>query len=979
MIVELFHTGVAHDENPPGRGSGRYAWGSGEKPNQHRRGFLVEYEKYKAQGMKDKKIAEILMGAKYVKKDGTPVYCTGSDLKVRLALEKKRQRENDIQRAKILYEECDGNKSEAARRMGIAESTYRNLLNEEIAANQKRYQGCADMLKKRIAESEIGAVDISKYAELYTGMSEHTMRIAVSMLEEEGYTTFWIKVPLADGRNETKVRVLARKPEEGETSTDVFREVQQNKYKVSSIVDFTSDGGETWWTPEYPESISSKRIMARYDDDPVSGSDRDGVIQIRRGVKDLSLGDAMYAQVRIAVDGTHYMKGMAVYGDDSEFPPGVDIIYNTNKKRGTPLMDSSAVYDPEKDVWSGKEVLKRMKMNPTTGEIDKDNPFGATIRAPKEIDGVLTAAGQYHYVGADGNEHLSPINKLREEGDWSTWSKTLASQMLSKQPSSLVKEQTTKSLQDKDKELNEIMSLTNPVLKKKMLEDYADNTEAKAAELSTSGFNRQRFQVLLPVTSLKDNEIYAPNFKDGEEVALVRYPHGGVFEMPVLKVNNKNPEAKSFMLNAKDAVGINSHVASILSGADYDGDTALVIPTRGVNLRHKDPLKGLDGFDPKVYKLPDDAPPVTNATKQLEMGKVTNLITDMSLHKDCNDADLEKGVKHSMVVIDSEKHHLNYKQSEIDNDILALKYHYQGTTKTGKPAGASTIVSRAGAETYINERKEITDTKKMTPKQLADYNMGKKVYVDTGEKSLTQIKDPKDMTPEELTRYNAGKRVFRETDKLKQVKIEQMYTVDDAYELVRDKNNPIESAYADYANGLKQSAWKARATARQIQPSPVSPSAKAVYAPEVKSLDAKLNEIRLNKPKERQALYYGNALYDTKIKENPNLDKEHRDRLRAQCMDKGRSLAGSKKPSITFTDKEWEAIQAGAISSTKQSELFQTADQDHLRKRATPRNQQTLSTSDINLIKIMKQNPKYTNADIAERVGCSVSLVNSVK
>lgn len=978
-MIELFHSGVAHDENPPGRGSGRYPWGSGKNPNQHRRGFLVEYEKLKADGLTDSKIAEVLMGAKYVKKDGTPVYCTASDLKVKLALEKKRQREDDIQRAKILYEECDGNKSEAARRMGIAESTFRNLLNEQIAENQKRYQGAADYLRKRIEESEIGAVDISKYSELYSGMTEHTKKIAVKMLEEEGYVTMWVQVPQADGKNKMKVMVLARKPGEGETATDVFREVQQNKYKISSITDFTPDGGETWWTPEYPESVSSKRVMIRYDDDPISGSDRDGVIQLRRGVADLSLGNSMYAQVRIAVDGTHYMKGMAIYGDDKDFPPGVDIIYNTNKKRGTPMIDSSAEYNPTDDTWSGKEVLKRMKMNPSTGEIDKDNPFGATIRAPKEIDGVLTAAGQYHYTGSDGKQHLSPINKLRDEGDVGTWSKTLASQMLSKQPAELVKEQTTKTLRDKGSELDEIKSLTNPVLKKKMLEDYADNTEARAAELSTSGFSRQRFQNLLPVPSLKDNEVYAPNYKDGEEVALVRYPHGGVFEMPILRVNNKNAEAKSFMLNAKDAIGINPHVAGILSGADFDGDTALVIPTKGIDLRNKEPLKGLDGFDPKVYKLPDDAPPVKDNTKQLEMGKVTNLITDMSLHKECNDTDLEKAVKHSMVVIDSSKHHLNYTQSEKDNDIIDLKYHYQGSTKTGQPAGASTIVSRAGAEVYINDRKEITDTKKMTPKQLADYNAGKKVYVDTGEKSLTQIKDPAKMTSDELTRYNAGKKVFRETNKLKQIKIEQMYIHDDAYELVRDKDNPVETAYADFANGLKSYAWDARATARQIKPSPISPSAKQVYAAESKSLDAKLNEVRLNAPKERQALYYGNAMYEAKIKENPNLDKEHRDRLRAQCMDKGRALAGSKRPSITFTDREWEAIQSGAISSTKQEELFRAADQDHLRKRATPRNQQTLSEADLRLIRIMKSNSKYTNADIAERVGCSVSLVNSVQ
>lgn len=978
MNSSLFHSGVAHDENPPGRGSGRYAWGTGENPGQHQRGFIAEYQKMKNKGLSEKEIAAALMGVKYMKKDGTPAYYTAGDLKIRLTLEKKRQREEDIVRAKVLYEECDGNKSEAARRMGIAESTYRNLLNEEIAANQRRYQGAAELLKKRIDESELGAIDISKYSELYTGMSEHTKNIAVAMLEEEGYVKMWVRVPQADGKNQMKMLVLARQPEEGETKADVYREVQQNKYKISPIVDFTPDGGETWWTPEFPSSMSLNRIMIRYADDEISGADRDGVIQIRRGVQDLDLNGSMYAQVRIAVEGTHYMKGMAVYGDDSEFPPGVDVIYNTNKKKGTPAIDPTAEYDAEKDVWSGKEVLKRMKINQKTGEIDQDNPFGALIRGPKEVNGVITASGQYHYKDADGNDHLSPLNKLRDEGDWSTWSRSLASQMLSKQSEELVKEQTGKSLRDRDEELDELMHLTNPVLKKKMLEDYADNCESQAAELSVSGFPRQRFQVLLPVPSLKDNEIYAPNYKDGEQVALVRYPHGGTFEIPLLTVNNKNAEAKKFMRNAKDAVGINKHTADILSGADFDGDTALVIPTDKVSIKNSPPLPGLKDFDPKVYKLPDSADPVDNDTKQREMGKVTNLIADMSLHPDVTPRDIEKAVRHSMVVIDSEKHHLDWKQSEIDHDIVEMKHHYQGTTKTGGPAGASTIVSRAGAEVYIPLRKEITDTSKMTPKELADWKAGKKVYRNTGEKALELITDPTKMTPDEMIRYQAGKKVFRETDKLKTTKIEAMYTVDDAYELVRDRDNKIESAYADYANGLKSRAQTARATARSIETVPTSPSAKAVYKDAVDSLKAKVRQIELNKPKERQALLIGNAIYDEHIASNPGLDYEHRMKIRAQAMDKARAIVGSKKPSVEFTDREWEAIQSGAISKTIQEKLFQAADQDKLKKLATPRTTQTLSESDIRIIRAMKMNPKYTNQDIAERVGCSISLVNSV-
>lgn len=67
--------------------------------------------------------------------------------------------------------------------------------------------------------------------------------------------------------------------------------------------------------------------------------------------------------------------------------------------------------------------------------------------------------------------------------------------------------------------------------------------------------------------------MYAPNYKDGETVALIRYPHGGTFEIPILTVNNKQAEGKRVLGNTPaDAIGINSKVAGRLSGADFDGD-----------------------------------------------------------------------------------------------------------------------------------------------------------------------------------------------------------------------------------------------------------------------------------------------------------------------------------------------------------------------------------------------------------------------
>jgi hypothetical protein len=137
----------------------------------------------------------------------------------------------------------------------------------------------------------------------------------------------------------------------------------------------------------------------------------DGVIFVRPGVKDLSMGAAPYAQVRIAVDGTHYLKGMAVYKDD--LPPGVDLQFNTNKS----------------DTGNKLDAMKEVKRNKDDGSVDMDNPFGASIS---------------HQIG--DRDHTGKITKLtsvmnivNEEGKWSEWSRNLSSQMLSKQRPALAK------------------------------------------------------------------------------------------------------------------------------------------------------------------------------------------------------------------------------------------------------------------------------------------------------------------------------------------------------------------------------------------------------------------------------------------------------------------------------------------------------------------------------------------------------------
>lgn len=976
---EICHTGVPHDANPPGRGSGRYPWGSGDNPGQHQFDFLSEVKNLKKKGLSDADIAKTLLGPKAYMKDGTPIWSNSTDLRAEIAVQRTRERQSKMAKAVELLEKYNGNVSAVGREMGINESSVRSLLDPVIATRTTKYESTADMLRAKVEEK--GMIDVSKATEYTLGCTDSTKKVALSILEKEGYVTVKVSIP-QPGRKDQNTNVVALvKPLPGETPKETFVRVQKNKFDIQPIDDYTPDQGITWWTPEYPSSLSSKRVMIRYGEE--GGKEKDGVIEINPKAKDLSLEGSLYAQVRVMVDDTNYMKGMAMYGNEKDFPKGIDVIYNTNKKSGTPAIDKNAVYNPENDSWSGKEVLKRLKINPTTGEIDRDNPFGATIKAPKEKDGIITRGGQHYYLDSNGKERLSPINKVREEGEWDTWSKNLSSQFLSKQPIKLIKQQIELSTTQKRVELDEINKLTNQVIKKKLLEDFANNCDANAVDLSVKGVKNQAFQVILPITSMKDNEIYAPKYDDGDTVALVRYPHAGTFEIPVLKVNNKQPEAKARMKNASDAVGINEKVAEQLSGADFDGDTVVVIPlaSNRLSVSHSKPLKGLENFDPKeLYKLPDDAPKMKNRTKQIQMGITTNLIADMTAQA-ATASEMVRAVRHSMVVIDAEKHHLDYKQSERDNDIAGLKDRYQKSVdpETGKEStGASTIFSRAKNPIYIDKVKEVTDTSKMTPEQLERWSEGKKVYVKTEEYVKKRITDPSIMTESELAVYNSGKKVYRESDKHVQMKVKRMEITDDAMTLVRDPNNIKEIAYANYANDLKAMANEARKEARSIKPYKVSVEAKKTYAEEVASLEQKLRVAQSNNPRERRATMIANAMMSEKLKSNPDMDYEHKQREEARCMTVARGMVGAKKEPVVITDREWEAIQANAISSTKLAEILNNTDQEAFKKRATPRNQQRdLTQTQISAIKAMADSGMYTQKEIANRFGISASAVSN--
>lgn len=890
-LDELVHYGMP-------RRSGRYPWGSGKDPYQRSSDFLSRIEELTKSGLSEKEIADS-MGL------------TTTQYRVQKSLAKDERRSVEVARAKGLREKGYSLK-DIAKEMGYAnDSSIRSLLDEGAESRMNQSKNTANLLRKQVDEK--GMIDVGTGVEKELNISKEKLNQALYMLELEGYNVYGRGVPQATNPGkQTNVRILC-KP--GIDHKDIY-----DSSKIHSITNYIShDGGETFDTFVYPKSMDIKRLGIRYAED--GGTEKDGVIEIRRGVKDLSLGGSHYAQVRILVDNDRYLKGMAVYSDD--LPDGVDVLFNTNKSKKT----------------APRDVMKEIKDDP-------DNPFGSLIKA----------GGQSYYTDSNGKRQLSLINKRADEGDWGEWSDKLPSQFLSKQNLNLIKRQLNIAAETKQHEYEEIMNLTNPVVKASLLKSFSDDCDAAAVHLQAASLPGQKYQVILPVTSMKDTEVYAPNYNNGDKLALVRFPHGGTFEIPILTVNNKHAEAKRMIgTNALDAVGINSKVAERLSGADFDGDTVMVIPIKGsTKITSTPPLKGLEGFDPKM-SYPERPGMKYMKNTQTEMGKISNLITDMTI-LGANQDELARAVRHSMVVIDAAKHKLDYKQSEIDNGIASLKKKYQGRIdpETGQyKEGAITIISRAKGEVSVTKRQG---------SPIIDPETGKQSWKDTDNPTYEK----------KVINKRTGEVTTKTVTKTQ--KSTKMFETDDARTLLSPSNNPKEIAYADYANKMKALANEARKSMISTPPMKYDPHAKLKYADEVESLKAKVDVALMNAPKERKAQILANSIVQAKKDANPDLTSKELKKIGQQALDQTRRKVGAKRELVYITDKEWEAIQAGAISSARLKTLLNNADMDRVKQLATPRNSNDLDANKIARIKSLTLNG-YTNSEIASKLGVSVSTI----
>lgn len=984
-ILEDDDGDLAHYGMP--RRSGRYPWGSGDDPYQHSVDFLSRIEEMRKRNptYTDPKTGKTYKGDSAIAKK---LGYTTSQFRTEIMLCNEERRSYELAKIQSLLDDGLG-WTEIGRRMGKPEGTVRSAYNSKTNEKLNQCKGTADFIRDKI-ESSGKMIDIGEGVERELGISKERLNTALSILELEGY-------PIYRNRVEQKLN-----PGQLTTEKLICPKGTQYKdtYKLENVIalhedDYISrDGGETFEKKfTYPESMSSKRLMVRYNEE--GGLERDGLVEIRRGCEDLSLGESRYAQVRILVDGTHYIKGMAVYSDD--MPPGVDVVFNTNKNKGMPVTD----------------VLKKIKADP-------DNPFGSAIKDVEQ-------GGQYWYTDKNGERKLGLINKTREEGDWSDWKDALPSQFLSKQPIHMAKKQLDLAKNDKLQEYEDICSVENPTLKKHLLQKFSDECDSAAVHLQAASLPRQKYHVIIPINTLNDDEIYAPQYKDGEKLALIRYPHGGTFEIPIVTVNNKNALAGKLLgKDISDGVGINSKVAERLSGADFDGDTVMVIPTHGKNgvrIKSTDKLKDLEGFDPKLeykgrevvdekgvvhyYHGDREFRPMAKKNVQSEMGRISNLITDMTL-ANASDEELARAVKHSMVVIDAEKHKLDYKQSEIDNNIAALHKDYQGKS-TG---GASTIISKAKGQASEDKTQ---GTPKVNKKGTPDYDPSKpegayiykkaddlyypdrhfengKAVIATTTRGKKVTYDPKNK--EEAAYYNPVKRVSKTGEvtytnsdgtieyrtKTRTQKTTKMAATDDAYTLLSEARHPMEIVYADYANSMKALANNARKTMVYTKDIEYDKRAAVVYKSEVDSLNKKLNEARLNAPKERAALRKTNVSIDAKIERGELESKEDIKKATSKALTKYRQEVGSIKRSareIDITDREWEAIQAGAISKTTLKSILNNTNIDKLRERATPKSRTTLSPAKIAKIKQMKASGNYSLAQIAAANGVSTSTINN--
>ena len=936
------------------RKSGRYPWDpSLHLPKNYK--FIEDRDEMKKRGLSDNEIAK-QMGL------STTVYRS----KVTIAKEELKQ--YNMQRISKLQSEgmiID----DIAKTIGTTGQTVRNYLdeiknpNKSARAQRVQTEAVAQTLEDAVKRSKY--IDVGKGVEIQMGISKEKLKSGLNALVESGeYEVHNLRIAqVTDKNNSTPVKVLTKKGVERS-------EIYKNMDKVRPVEEFAINGDARMFQQmERPKSIGWDRVHIRYaipegqkghgtNDD---GAMMDGAMFLRPGVKDLNLGKASYAQVRIAVGDTHYLKGMALYGTEEMFkgiPKGTDIIFNTNK---------TADKTPQ-------EVLKELKKNPEGGApIDGPNPFGATVKRQNTL---VDAKGNPVYKPGVkdrfGNKvpQIGSVNIVNEEGDWGSWSKALSAQFLSKQPTTVVHERLKATMKQVQDEYESIQKVTNPVIKKQLMESFVSDLESKQVHMKAAAPKGFQGHVILPVPDMKENEVYAPNYKNGEKVVLIRYPHGGRFEIPELTVNNNSVARKMISKDSPDAIGIHPKVASKMSGADFDGDTAYVIPNNKGKFKSRDSLKELKNFDPNMYAdKPGIFTPITKRYQQTLMGVVSNLITDMTL-QGAPSNEIARAVKHSMVVIDAEKHKLNYKRSAEENGIDALMKRYMTHVDKVKYGDLERYNPKTRRVDKVIDpdklKKDLTPGKEYTSASTIISRHKQSVITDGYQ---VEVPDPK-------SKSGGTKMVWRNKKETYLVNM-----VKDANVFLGPNATKTEHHYADYINELKAFKNKVDSEMSGIKMPARDPKAAKIYAEEVLSMKDKVNQVKINRIKERQAQRMAEVSSKAEIarrSEDEVLKKDEISRIKQQALNKARSMVGAERTPVTITDDEWDAVQSNAVSGTLLKELVSFMDDSQLKSLATPRANKQMTEARKSKAKALLANG-YTIAQVAEALGVSSSTIGKIK
>ena len=895
MSRTLVHIGVI-------RRSGRYPWGSGGETASATE-LLSMIDRLAAKGLTQ---VEIAKGLNITDRPGGKPSTTA--LRNQKALAKMESRE--AQRLNVIRQR-EGGMSVAAisREFSIPAGTIRDLLRPDANFKYQIVQKIATLLRKVVGKD--GFVDVGEGSEVHVNVPRTKFDNALVLLKNEGYKMHYLSQEQLGTQKKTSLKILG-------SPDSTYKEMLANKRYISIPNFFTEDSGETFLLPDPIKNVSSDRILVKYKGD--GGAAKDGLIEMRRGVPELNLGNKPYAQVRIGVDETHFLKGMAVLKTD--IPEGYDIIYNTSKDFSPNKLDAMK---PQQET--GASRFKAV-VRPNTFEQDGETVFG-----------VVNIVGE---------------KKPSVAGAWAEWNRNLSSQVLSKQSPRLATKQLDISYKNSLAELSDITDLTNPTVRNHLLIDFADKADRASLDLKAAALPRQTTNVLLPDPKMKPNEIYAPHYNNGETVSLVRYPHGGVFEIATLTVNNKYSDYRDVIGKATtDAVAIHPDVAQKLSGADFDGDFVLVIPNKNKELRVSESLSELKNFNAKTaYPKYDGMTPMTEPQKQRLMGDVSNLITDMTI-KGANQNEIARAVKHSMVVIDAVNHDLNYKQSRLDNGISALKTRYQGSARSG----AATLISRAKSEQRVPQRRD-------------HYSIDPK----TGEKVFSY-------THETYIHKKTGMEIPKTTKSRKMAESKDGYQFVDSKGKLVDLSSGtiIETVYADHANRMKNLGNQARLATLNQPPTPYSKKAAATYKVEVKSLDIQHKAALRHRPIERKAQILGSEIYKTQREANPGMSGSDMKKAKGRALVLARTRLGATKPVIKITSREWEAIEMGGVSPTRLKSILRNADMDEVRSHATPRAirgglSTAKSTRALSLIKA-----GYTAAEVASAIGVPVSQIRTIE